>query len=293
MRGFCTLAVGDIKYYEMAYHLLKSYKKFTDENIPFAIYCDRENEFTREFDQVYILEEYTCSYLDKINLLNHPQFDENIFIDADCLCMDDINWFWKYFSGSKGLTFVGNALDLDDENGWFLLNDVGDYAEEIKFIPQFHGGIFYFRNDDTLKKIYKNALIIAKNYHEYKFKYFENPADEPILALATAVQGSKPINIDSEKEMFVFYPAVDKVRFKDDRCYFRKNRDDEWKQAAIAHFQNCNTRKPLYLNQIVRNEHSGNNIYSALVLRNIKYGFQLTNMFGKKVIKRIGRVLNK
>ena len=102
MRGFVTLAVGDEKYYKLATNLLNSYKYNTKNFMPFAIIADRCNEYTEKFDKVVLLERATYSYMDKLEMLNHPPYDENIFIDADCLAYGDINEFWRYFPESGG-----------------------------------------------------------------------------------------------------------------------------------------------------------------------------------------------
>lgn len=208
MRGFVTLAVGDEKYYKMAANLLKSYKYNTTKSVPFAIIADRTNKYTRLFDKTILLREAECSYMDKLTMLNNPPFEENIFIDADCLVYKDINKYWDYFPEGGGVTCFGKALPLTSHEGWFEIGDIGEYKEKIDFIPQMHGGIIFFKKDELTKCIISTALSIAKDYKRYRFKYFENPADEPILALSMAINGSKPIELpDGEKDKaFLFTP---------------------------------------------------------------------------------------
>ena len=40
--GFFTVATGDEHYYKIAANLLRSYRRFTPEPLPFAILADRE-----------------------------------------------------------------------------------------------------------------------------------------------------------------------------------------------------------------------------------------------------------
>ena len=49
MKGFVTIACGKDEYYQMACNLLKSYKLHNPDGVPFAILCDRENEYTKQF----------------------------------------------------------------------------------------------------------------------------------------------------------------------------------------------------------------------------------------------------
>ena len=55
-RGFITIATGRDKYYEMAKNLVLSYRLYCDAPVPFAILCDKENEYTQAFDQVILFQ---------------------------------------------------------------------------------------------------------------------------------------------------------------------------------------------------------------------------------------------
>ncbi len=69
-RGFVTIATGREEYYRLAHNLLLSYKYHTESPLPFALLCDRENEYTSDFDQVVIIEKPYHSYHDKVYLLD-------------------------------------------------------------------------------------------------------------------------------------------------------------------------------------------------------------------------------
>lgn len=96
-QGFVTIATGDERYYHMALNLLHSYRQNCSQPMRFALIADRHNAFTEEFDDVVILENPTNSWMDKLTLLQKCPYDENIFIDADCLVYRDINFFWDIF----------------------------------------------------------------------------------------------------------------------------------------------------------------------------------------------------
>lgn len=49
-RGFITIATGKELYYQLAQNLLKSYRLYSRNPMPFAILCDRENTYTEQFD---------------------------------------------------------------------------------------------------------------------------------------------------------------------------------------------------------------------------------------------------
>ena len=92
VRGFVTIATGHERYYRMARNLLRSYRQNCSERVRFALIADRRNEYTEEFDDVVILENPANNWMDKLELLCNCPYDENIFIDADCLVYRDIHW---------------------------------------------------------------------------------------------------------------------------------------------------------------------------------------------------------
>ncbi|MGL5351142.1 MAG: hypothetical protein ACRDA0_11405 [Cetobacterium sp.] len=300
-RGFITIATGDIKYYELANNLLKSYKLFRDEQIPFAIMCDKENEFTKNFDDIILMSNPTCSYLDKFQILVNSPYDETIFIDADCLAYDDLNKYWLYFENASDVSCFGSSLSLNSKDGWFLYKDVKEYKQKLKYIPQMHGGIFFVRKSIGSKKIYNLCLEIAKNYHEYKFKYFEKPADEPILALSMAVCDFRPV--ENKPEYYVFMPCVKKINadiLKKTLSYIKFS-GEKINTCMLIHFQNLNTQKELYkfeldrLNLIIKRKKIQNFSIDEIILYRIKlkYGYYFIKIKIKDLLDRFLRFIEK
>ncbi|MCR5736903.1 MAG: hypothetical protein K6G64_04550 [Eubacterium sp.] len=114
-RGFITIAAGKEEYYSLAQNLLRSYRYFCTEQLPFAILCDRENEYTEQFDDIILFKDgATNSYLDKLSLGEYLPYEETIFIDADCLAFDDLNALFGYFEKADDFSCFGRVLPLDD-----------------------------------------------------------------------------------------------------------------------------------------------------------------------------------
>lgn len=131
-------------------------------------------------------------------------------------------------------------MPLDSHDGWFEIDDVGEYKNNVNFIPQLHGGIIFFDNVDLTKHIYTLSLTIAKNYSKYRFKYFSSPADEPVLALSMAVNNSKPIELPlgEREKAFCFYSVVEKIHM-DIRKLSYLNNNGEWNEdVLLLHWQN-------------------------------------------------------
>ena len=126
-RGFVTIATGNEKYYRLADNLLRSYRANSNADAPFAIICDRENELTKDFDQVIKVDEPSCSYMDKLLLYRYAPYDETIFIDADCLVFSDLSGLWEDFSDADDVSCYGCVHPLDSQTAWFTYDGCGKY----------------------------------------------------------------------------------------------------------------------------------------------------------------------
>ena len=256
MTGFVTLAVGDEKYYKLAANLLQSYHLNGNSDAPFAIFADRENAYTALFDNVVLLESPHLSYLDKLDMLEMPPYDHNVFIDADCLIYNDVSLLIKC-AQMEGVRCFGRALKLTSSDGWFLAEDIGEYKNQISFIPSMHGGIIFFSADTLTKSIQKKALEISADYSKYRFKYFEKPADEPILALSMAIHDCSPIELQGDRigKAFCFYPAAEEVKMnirKKELSYVAKAGGEPCNGVTVLHWQNHMTKKPIYGREVDR-----------------------------------------
>ncbi|MCR5267971.1 MAG: hypothetical protein K6E16_05625 [Lachnospiraceae bacterium] len=188
-RGFVTIATGKEQYYKIAANLLRSYKYHSADPMPFALICDRTNKYTDLFDRVIIMDDPSFSYADKLRLPEYIPFEENIFIDADCLAYKDLNDFWNVFNGADDFSAFGANLPLDSKNGWFRKEDTGIYQDHVQYIPEFIGGVYFLRKTAELQEFCETVKHIRSTYHDYTFRQFTDVADEPVYALAMSVFG--------------------------------------------------------------------------------------------------------
>ena len=281
-KGFITIATGKEQYYEIARNLLRSYRFTTENPLPFAILCDAENEYTKEFDNVCIFDEARCNYLDKLEMYEYLPYDINIFIDADCLVYRDINRLFDIFESADDFSCYGRVLPLDDKTGWFEYENLNeDLQKQIEYVVGLHGGIYYMRKTPKCKKILDNAKAFSLNYADYKFKgKFENPGDEPLVALSMAVNNCKPIPHDFSS-IFCYWECENNIKLS-----FINNSAYVIPQSVytdIVHWGTRFTKTPIYLKQI-----------SALnLLRQGKSGYALTlSDFRYDSIIFINRILN-
>lgn len=189
IKGFVTVATGDIWYYKLARNLLRSYRLFNSK-YPFAIICDRENEYTTEFDDVVIIENAQKNYVDKLRALKIGPYDENFFIESDCIVYKKIEHFFELLSGSDLSAFGWNDGDLSI---WFANPEkvLNKYGEKLKSIPVFCPGYFFFRKSPCSEKIFDDAMEIGNWITENKLEGGKidlfckgKLRDDPLLILA-------------------------------------------------------------------------------------------------------------
>lgn len=194
-RGFITIATGREEYYHLARNLLRSYRHFCPQPLPFALLCDRENELTADFDNVITFPNGASnSYLDKLSLGDFLPYDETIFIDADCLAFGDLNSLFDWFQDADDFSCFGRVLPLEDKTGWFEVENLGELREKVSYVVGLHGGIYYMRRGETTRKVFDTARALVPDYPRFHFKgKFDTPGDEPLVALSMALNGCHPV----------------------------------------------------------------------------------------------------
>ena len=244
-QGFVTIATGHERYYRLARNLLRSYRQNCSKGMRFALIADRENEYTEEFDDVVILEHPANNWLDKLELLRSCPYDENIFIDADCLVYRDIDYLWTLFSGADSFSCFGKALPLDAEGGWFTAQAAEIYP--IHFLTHLHGMLYFIRKDETIRRMHQICQEIIENYHAVHYKSFnDRMADEPVFALAMAILNLKPVERRPEYYCFVPYATAFSSDYLTRRVSFENPTDGSVLGCDIVHWGNQNTLKAQY-----------------------------------------------
>jgi len=215
----------------------------------FAIISDAENQYTGEFDHVVILENARHSCMDKLSLLKLCPFDENVFIDADCLAYGDLNEYWDYFENADDFTCFGKTYPLDEtqKTGWFKPGDVAEYNDLIHFIPILHTGVCFIRKGGQNHELYDLCTRIAQNYGNYKFATFQHQtADEPVIALAMSVLNMRIV--PSARRPYIFVPHAKKMKVDmlSGRAVYSSIWDESFADALLVHWTVRNIGSPKY-----------------------------------------------
>ena len=185
----------------MAHNLLLSYRYHAKTKTPFAILCDRENEWTADFDQVVIVEKPSYTVFDKLKLFDQCPFDETIFIEADCLAYRDLNGMWELFKDSPDLGLLGDTFPLDSEEGWWDQKILGDLRDKVDYKMDCQGGVCFIRKGERLQAIKETCNYIWKHYDKSQFRLY---TEEVIMALASCVHHFLPVQ--RWVEVFAFMP---------------------------------------------------------------------------------------
>lgn len=287
--GFITIATGDLKYHKMAYILLQSYRLSTKKPLPFAVITDCDSEYTANFDIVIKLKNATKSYMDKITMLSLVPFDQTIFIDSDCIVYNDLNSLFDLFTPELCFSAFGK---ISESNGWYKKDNLGEYADRVNDIIDFHGGIYFMKRCKLLSEVYKDAVNISNNYTFYQFKGFSKPADEPILALSMAANGLKPIT--PRPESFVWLRRAKWIKadfFRNSLKYSFENGVSE--SGNLIHFGTAHTIEPLYMIESEKVKykakyHKGwTNFQSVgIIIKNYVKSFFLLTRYSIKLLKK-------
>lgn len=244
-RGFITVATGNERYYRMALNLLRSYRMNCESPMRFAIIADQNNQYTAEFDDVIILDHATKSWMDKLALLTSCPYDENIFIDADCLVYHDINFFLDLFSSADDFSCFGKVLPMDSTEGWYTRQAEQIYP--IKSIIHLHGTAYFIRKSPVIEEMNTICMDIISKYHLIKFRDFNDRlADEPIFALAMGILGLRPIPRKQEYYCFVPYAIKMKSDYLSRTIRYVNPGEDECIWCHLLHWGNVNTEKAAY-----------------------------------------------
>ena len=242
-RGFVTIATGRDEYYILAHNLLRSYHFHSRSPMPFAIICDRENEYTADFDTVVVMDRPLFSVFDKLRLPELAPFAETIFIEADCLAYRDLNGLWKIFKDGPDFGTLGTVLPLDSEKGWIDPAFLGPYQGRIQQQYLHQGGVYYLRRDrlEAFRQTCRDIYLHREEFH------FRLPNEEPIFALACTLHGFKPPK--DWIDVFCYYPAVTVLRMdikKGILSFALPYRPVSPPGLFLVHWGTDNTRKPLY-----------------------------------------------
>ena len=258
-RGFMTIAFGE-RYRRLAYNLLFSYKK-SGGGIPFVVITDVNDKWTQAFDRVIIEVPQRQGFMSKLNLYDYTDFDETIFIDADCLCAKNIDSYFDIFqkNGSEFSVFGTNVLPeitLQDPDEYYFSYKKTKHLG-VEYIPSFNGGIYYIRKGQTSAAVFDFARKTADAKQDYDFIFY---GDEPYLALSMAIHKCRCVSMNE----LLWYPRSEilDIDLKNQKLIYKiKATQEIINDAGVVHFGNSNTKKYIYKFEVKNMQHKENLLY--------------------------------
>lgn len=245
-RGFVTLATGNDKYYRMAVNMLRSFR-YHNPGVKMAILCDKENEYTAEFDDTVVLDQVYGSYKDKFRLIIDSPYDENIFIEPDCFVYRNLDFFWDILSDDSDFSSFGwNKSPLDI---WFKSDEsqreIKKYLPQAEVFPLFNPGYFFIRKGERCQKMYRDCMDIAD--YIMNNPILKNDAgllcngklrDDPVLSLAMEVNGFV-CNAKPKIGKCIFLPSkyyINKIDYKNGILDVTDKNGNKFKNCSLIHF---------------------------------------------------------
>lgn len=209
-QSIITVAVGNNYYYQLARNLIYSFLYHNANNkIIFNLVTDSPDAFLcfNELERVVIscleLKNEEKSFTAKFHLIEHALSGENLFIDCDCLVYRDLTPVFTELSPFN-FTAIGT---LQSEGSFFC--DIPDIVAKfkIKNLPVFVGSVYYFKNNEITKQIFKQAAALKASYDEIGFIRLRGKEnEEPLFALSMALNNEIPyegnLNIKADAMFF-------------------------------------------------------------------------------------------
>jgi hypothetical protein len=137
--------------------------------------------------------EFGRGFSPKLHLDKIAPATQTLFIDADCLCVGNVECLFDRFYG-KPVGVVGGSISKGE---WF--GDVKQLCERFNLasMPKFNGGIYYLEKGEMATSIYSMARELEKQYDELGLvRLRDRPNDELLIAISMARHGLKALPDD-------------------------------------------------------------------------------------------------
>ncbi|MDV7212863.1 glycosyltransferase family protein [Azotobacter beijerinckii] len=200
-QGYQLFAVGDNKYLQLAINCATSIK-YRDKNRPIQLVTDNTSTLTRKslkklFDTITIVstDAFFCGPLIKLKMYEYAIYPETLFVDADCLLLkNDIDRYWSSLSSGYDVTTPGNYFSTGE---WYKMRieRICEIAQIDKTLKM-NSGIFYFKKNETSKKLFTSAISAATELGNFTGHIHRGAGlpDEPYFGIAFAREKSRTVS---------------------------------------------------------------------------------------------------
>lgn len=194
------MAYGARKFFEMALNAALSVR-LNDPNRPVALlYKDRSelpDDLAGHFDFCEPFENpdaYPGMSI-KLGVYEPAPFEENFYLDADCLIMKaDMDRHWDKY-GAQDFAIAGDVVTGGAAYGC----DIGKMmaAAGVEYFLDMNCGVLFFRKSAQAQKVFDDARALLAERHpdliEQRARRGDGLSDQPYFAAAMAKNGLKPV----------------------------------------------------------------------------------------------------
>ena len=197
-RACLTIATGRDLYLRMAFNLARSFLLWHRESdIKFFIATDQRKPPPPDLSQISIIplqpKQYGSGFSPKLHLNKIAPAPKTLFIDADCLCVGNLEYVFERFHG-RAVSAVGSIASTGE---WF--GDLRTRCERFKVpaVPVFVGALYYIEQGEICNAVFEYARRVESDYDRDGFVRLRNvPNEEPLISIAMARFGQEPIPED-------------------------------------------------------------------------------------------------
>ncbi len=231
------MAYGEQRYIDMAKTLAKSLQLHNDK-IPRAIVTDSKDS---ELSKLYHLclpvkPELGNGFRQKLYIDQYSPFEETLYIDSDCIVVNNIKFIWDFFSK---VSFGVVGYQKREGKAFADILDVSDMISilGLSSLPVFNGGIYYYKNNAKAAQVFSEARRIEKDYESLGIgKFRESIADEPVFAIALALCGIEAVQDPQGLTMRTPLNMTGSLQIDVLKGYCQFIKEGQLVQPAIAHF---------------------------------------------------------
>lgn len=197
-RAVLTLAVGKPVYFQMAVNLARSFSIWhPNRDIKFVLATDRSDPLPMDSCHVSRIQlqpgQYGSGFSPKLHLDRISPAQETLFLDADCLCVGNLEKVFERFK-NWDMSVIGR-----EETEGELFGDIAERCRtvSVSWVPRFCGGIYYFKKGGVATKVFDKARELEQRYDELGLARLRGvPNEEPLIGLAMALADQHPIPED-------------------------------------------------------------------------------------------------
>jgi len=238
--GILTIAIGK-KYAKQAKYLAYSCM-INSPNILRAVITDLPDSLNDYYDIIIPYNTQDDPFSLKTRLYEFSPFRKTLFIDADSLVFNNIDFYFNYLENSN-FVYFGKTVNCGI---WYF--DIKKICGMINsdWLPKFNTGMLLFRKSEESKQIFDIAYYYFLNHEKEGIEYPAHRAnhypDEPAFAISLAKCNIKPINDYGRFSRTLINAKHIHLNVLKRISYFHK--DERFNNPLIVHF--CGKRNILY-----------------------------------------------